>query len=99
MAYSAKALSDAIRMKRKKLKDDGVDNMVDTAPGPQMNPQDVLFLKQQAQMDETLDTPSKSMAPSDPADASVSGTSQDVAELKRQMGKIAKVFAKLSMSK
>src|SRR5579872_148548 len=99
MGYSAKALSDAIRMKRKKLKDDGVDNMVDTAPGPQMNPQDILFLKQQAQMEDSMDLPEKSMAPSDPADDRIDGTSQDVAELKRQMGKIAKVFAKLSMSK
>lgn len=91
---SAKQMSEAIRMKRKKVKDDGIDNMVDTAPGPQMNPTDVLNLKQKAQMDETMDLPEKSEAPSDPADARLDGT-QEEAELARRMGKVRGVFAKL----
>lgn len=96
MMHSAKKMSEAIRMKRKQVKEDGVENMVDTAPGPQMNPQDILNLKQEAQMDETMDLPEKSMAESDPADADISGTSQELSELKKKMAKIAKVFEKLS---
>ena len=92
--YSAKALSEAIRMKRKKLKEDGVDNMVDTAPGPQMNPQDIYNNKQRAQYRETMHVPPKSEAPDDPADESVSGTSQDEAFLKRKM-RLSKTFAKM----
>jgi hypothetical protein len=94
---SAKAMSEAIRMKRKKVKEDGVDNMVDTGPGPQMNPQDILDLKQQAQMEDTMDTPEKSMAPSDPADASISGTSQDTATLKKKMARIGRILGMLSV--
>lgn len=93
---SAKSLSEAIRMKRKKLKSDGVDNMVDTAPGPQMNPQDILNLKQQAQIDETLDLPEKSMAPSDPADPEL-GESQEEAALKRAMGRVKKILGTLKV--
>lgn len=92
---SAKKMSEAIRMKRKKVKEDGVENMIDTAPGPQMNPQDILFNKNEAQWDETMDLPEKISAPSDPADEDIKGTSQDVEELKRQMAKIKKVFDKL----
>ncbi len=97
MSMSAKSMSDAIRMKRKKVKDDGVENMIDTAPGPQMNPQDILNLKQKAQMEETMDIPDKSEAPSDPADSDISGTSQDVAALKKQMSRISKILGKLSV--
>lgn len=94
---SAKSMSDAIRMKRKKLKDDGVENMVDTAALPQMNPQDVMNLKQQAQMEETMDLPEKSMAPSDPADADINGTSQDMSDLKKKMARIEKILGTLSV--
>lgn len=96
----AKKLSEAIRMKRKKLKEDGVENMVDTAPGPQMNPQDILNLKQQAQMDETMDLPEKSMAPDDPANASLSdpdGSSQDTEQLKKKMARVASILSRLSV--
>ena len=95
---SAKAMSEAIRLKRKKVQDDGVDNMVDTAALPQMNPQDIMNLKQQAQMHETMDIPKKSEAPSDPSDERIDGTSQDIAELKKQMSRIEKIFARLHMS-
>lgn len=95
---SAMKISEAIRMKRKKVKEDGVENMIDTAPGPQMNPQDIFNLKQKAQMEQTLDVPEKSMAPDDPADAQVSDTSQDVEYLKRKMARIEAVFSKLRMS-
>jgi hypothetical protein len=92
---SAKKLSENIRMKRKKMQEDGVENMVDTAAVPQMNPQDVLENKQSAQMQEAMDLPKKSMAPSDPADEDISGTDQDVSELKRRMAKVKAVFDKL----
>jgi hypothetical protein len=94
---SAKAMSDAIRMKRKTLKAEGVDKMVDTAALPQMNPTDVLNLKQEAQMDETMDLPEKNEAPSDPADADISGTSQDMAELKKKMARIERILGTLKV--
>lgn len=88
-------MSEAIRMKRKKVKEDGLDNMLDTAPGPQMNPQDILNLKQKAQMEETMDIPEKSMAPSDPADENINATDQEKSELARRMKRIKGVFDKL----
>ncbi len=94
---SAKAMSDSIRAKRKQVKKDGVENMVDTAALPQMNPTDVLNLKQEAQMDETMDLPEKNEAPSDPADAEVSGSSQDTMMLKKKMARIAKILGSLSV--
>ena len=93
----AKAMSEAIRMKRKKLKDDGVENMVDTAALPQMNPQDVLNLKQKAQMEETMDLPDKEEGPSDPADANIEGTSQSHEHLKKKMAMIRKIIGTLSV--
>ncbi len=93
----AKKMSEAIRMKRKKVKEEGLDNMLDTAPGPQMNPQDILNLKQQAQMEETMDLPEKSMAPSDPADEDINGTSQDMMDLKKKMARVEKILSKLSV--
>lgn len=96
----AKKLSDAIRMKRKKVKEEGVDNLLDTAPGPQMNPQDIYNLKHKAQIEETLDVPPKSEAPSDPADASLNdpdGSSQDVADLKRKMDRVERILSRLSV--
>ncbi len=92
---SAKKMSEAIRMKRKKVKEDGVENMVDTAPGPQMNPQDILNNKYEAQIDDTIDVPEKSMAPSDPADEDIHATDQEEAELKKRMMRIKGVFDKL----
>lgn len=91
----AKKMSDAIRMKRKQLASEGLANMVDTKALPQMNPQDVLNLKHKAQIEETLGLEAKSEAPSDPADADISGTSQDMAELKRKMARVSKIFSKL----
>lgn len=97
MINSAKMLSDKIRMKRKRMKEEGVDNMVDTAALPQMNPQDVMDLKQTAQWRETMDIPDPMEGPSDPADGDIKGGSQDMAELKKQMAKIAKVLSRLSV--
>lgn len=94
---SAKMLSDKIRMKRKRLKEEGVDNMVDTAALPQMNPQDVMDLKQTAQWRETMDIPDPKEGPSDPADADIKGGSQDMSELKKQMAMIARIINKLSV--
>lgn len=94
---SAKMLSERIRMKRKKVKEDGVENMVDTSPHPQMNPQDILLNKQTAQWQETMGTPQKNMAPDDPADEQTSGTSQDKAALARHMARVKKILGTLSV--
>lgn len=94
---SAKSMSESIRMKRKKVKEEGVEHMVDTAALPQMNPQDVLNLKHKAQMAETIDIPEKSEAPDDPADARVEGTSQDMDYLKKKMARIEKILGTLSV--
>lgn len=91
----AKSLSSRIRMKRKKVKEDGVENMVDTAPGPQMNPQDVLFTKNEAQWSKTMDLPKKNSAPDDPADERTEGTSQDKAALSRHMSRVKKIISSL----
>ena len=93
----AKMMSDAIRMKRKRLKKDGVENMVDTAALPQMNPQDVFNLKQKAQMEETMDLPKKIEAEDDPADADISGTSQDKKTLAKKMAMIRRIIGTLSV--
>lgn len=92
---SAAKMSEAIRMKRKKVKDEGVDNMLDTAPGPQMNPQDIIDLKTKAQWGDTMDLPEKISAPSDPADADISGTSQDKKTLTKRMAMVKAIFDKL----
>ena len=96
MIMSPKAMSEKIRMKRMKLKDDGVDNMVDTAALPQMNPQDILNLKQQAQMEETMGIEPHEEGPSDPADEDISGTSQDLDELKKLHGRMKAMFDRMS---
>lgn len=92
----AKALSSAIRMKRKKLKEDGVENMIDTAPHPQMDPNSIMLNKQEAQWDETMDLPKKNEAPSDPADEQLDGT-QEKAELSRRMARVEKILSRLSV--
>jgi len=92
---SAKAMSEKIRMRRKALKDEGVENMVNTAALPQMNPQDVHNMKQKAVMEEAMDVPEKSMAPEDPADEDIKGTSQDKEHLKMRMARVKAVFDKL----
>ena len=88
-------MSEAIRAKRKKLKEDGVDNMVDTTALPQMNPQDILNLKQEAQMADSIDIPEKSSAPDDPADPAM-GDSQDPTALKKKM-RMTKVFGSMPL--
>ncbi len=93
---TAKELSDAIRMKRKKLKAGGVAEMVDTAPGPQMNAQDVYNNKQTAQMRETMDIPDPHEGPSDPADNTLDDT-QKTSALKKKMAMIARILGTLSV--
>lgn len=95
---NAKMLSEAIRMKRKKIKEEGVENMVDTAALPLMNPQDVLNLKQQAQIDDTLDLPEKIEAPCDPADASLDET-QETSGLAKRMSRLEKILGSMKMSR
>jgi len=95
---SAKALSEAIRAKRKKLKEGGVEAMVDTAAAPQMNAGNVLLNKQTAQWQETMKPmPDKSSAPSDPADEQISGTSQDKSDLKKKMARVGRILTGLSI--
>jgi hypothetical protein len=94
----AKSLSSAIRMKRKKLKEDGVENMVDTAPAPQMNAQDVWNEEKMAQMEEI---PGADEIKSGPDSATMEEEqkedSQDVAVLKKQMARVEKILSKLSV--
>lgn len=92
--YSAKQMSDAIRMKRKKK--DEIPDMVDTAPRSEVNPNDILNNKYDSQIQETLDLPEKSMAPSDPADASVDDTQKE-AGLKKKMARVAKILGSMSV--
>lgn len=93
----AKKMSAAIRMKRKQVKEDGLENMIDTAPGPQMNPQDILNLKQKSHIEQIVGADDKSEAPSDPADEDINGTSQDVADLKKKMDQVERILSRLSV--
>jgi hypothetical protein len=99
MMLDAKKLSDSIRMKRKKVRADGVENMVDTAALPQMNPQDVWNMEKQAQMEETIPGAKDKM--SAPGEATMEGPqaddSQDVADLKRKMDRVERILSKLSV--
>jgi len=95
----AKKMSEAIRMKRKKLRDDGVDNMVDTAALPQMNPQDVWNEEKKMQMEETIPgAKDKSMAP---GEATMEGEqvddSQSLDVLKKKMDRVERILSKLSV--
>lgn len=95
----AKALSEAIRMKRKKLKKDGVENMIDTAPGPQMNPQDIWNQEKMAQHEETI--PGADDIHTGPGEPGLEGPqkddSQDVDDLKRKMARVERILNKLSV--
>lgn len=94
----AKKMSEAIRSKRKKLKEDGVENMVDTAALPQMNPQDIWNLEKQSQLDEI---PGADEIKSGPESATMEGEqvddSQDIANLKKQMARVHSILNKLSV--
>lgn len=94
--YSAKQMSDAIRMKRKSMKEEVPGDMVDTAPRSEVGPNEILNNKYDAQIHETLDLPVKSSAPSDPADAEL-GDSQKESALKKKMARIAKILGSLSV--
>jgi hypothetical protein len=95
----AKKMSDAIRMKRKKLREDGVENMVDTAPAPQMNPQDIWNMEKKAQMEDTI--PGADQIKSGPDSATMEepqkDDSQDIANLKKQMSRVEKILSRLSV--
>jgi hypothetical protein len=60
-----------------------------------MNPTDILETKERSHIEDITDAPTKSSAPSDPADEDLSGTSQHTDELKRRMARTKKVFDKL----
>ena len=99
MLLDAKKLSEAIRMKRKKLKEDGVENMVDTDPAPQMNPQDIWNDEKMAQHEETI--PGADEIGSGPGlatmDREQEDDSQDTAVLKRKMDRVARILSRLSV--
>ncbi len=92
---SAKNLSEAIRMKRKKLRD-GVE-LTDTAPLPKMNPQDIWNEEKRAQMEETI--PGSGDGSSAPGEATMEGEqmddSQKLSFLKARMAKIKALFDSL----
>lgn len=95
----AKKLSDAIRMKRKKMKEDGVENQIDTAPLPQMNPQDIWNLEKKAQMEETIPGADEiGTGPGDPVmDRPQEDDSQSTAVLKKKMARVAAILSRLSV--
>lgn len=95
----AKKMSEAIRMKRKKLKADGVENMIDTAPLPQMNPQDIWNEEKMAQHEETIPGADEiGSGPSSPLmEEDQKDDSQDVDVLKRQMSRVEKILSRLSV--
>lgn len=96
---SAEMLSKKIRMRRKGLKEEGVENMIDTAPLPQMNPQDIWNLEKQAQMEETIPGADEIEAgPMSPVmEEEDPENSQDIAVLKKHMARIGKILNKLSV--
>jgi hypothetical protein len=95
----AKMLSDRIRMKRKKVKEDGVENMIDTGPAPQMNPQDVWNLEKKAQLEEIPGADEIGTGPSDPTmEEPQKDDSQNLAVLKKHMERIRKILGRMSMS-
>lgn len=95
----ARKMSEAIRMKRKKLKDDGVENMVATEPKPQMNPQDIWNEEKMAQHEETI--PGADEIGTGPGLPTMEGPqkddSQDVDDLKRKMDRVERILSKLSV--
>lgn len=99
MKIDAKSLSDAIRMKRKKLKEEGVENMVDTDPAPQMNPQDIWNMEKKAQMEETIPGADEiGTGPGLPTmEEPQKDDSQDVDDLKRKMARVEKILSRLSV--
>lgn len=95
----AKKLSEAIRMKRKKVKADGVENMIDTAPLPQMNAQDVWNKEKMAQHEETIPGADEiGTGPGEPTmEEDQKDDSQDVMDLKKKMARVEKILSKLSI--
>lgn len=97
----AKMLSERIRMRRKQVKEEGVENMVDTAALPQMNPQDVWNMEKMAQHEETIEN---AVSPRVDAQSPVmeepqENDSQSMEVLKKHMSRIGKILGRLSMSR
>ena len=91
---SAKQMSEAIRMKRKQVKADGVENMIDTAAGPQMNPQDIWNQEKMAQMEETI--PGADEIKAGPGTATMEedqmDDSQKLSVLQKKMARVKAIF-------
>lgn len=99
MMLDAKKMSEAIRMKRKKVKEEGLDNMLDTAPGPQMNPQDIWNQEKMAQHEETIPGADEiGTGPGLPTmEEDQKDDSQDVNDLKKKMARVERILSKLSV--
>lgn len=92
--FSAQKMSEAIRMKRKKLKEGGTDKMVDTAPAPQMNAQDVWNEEKMAQLEETI--PGADEIGSGPGSPTMEGEQMDDSQklevLTKKMARVKAIF-------
>lgn len=98
--WSAKALSEAIRVKRKRLRESGDERLVDTAALPLMNPQDIWNKEKEAQMEETIPgATERGAGPMSPnMEEPQKEDSQDVAILKKKMAMVGRILARLKMS-
>jgi hypothetical protein len=97
MHMSATKMSEAIRTKRKKVREEGVEKMVDTAALPQMNPQDVWNKEKEMQREETI--PGAGDGSEAPGEATMEGPqaddSQSMEVLKKRMARVRMLFDSL----
>lgn len=90
-----KQLSEAIRMKRKKLLESEPE-MVGTEPGPDMNAQDIYDVTQKGRIEDTLKSPHKINAKDTNMDMSYQGVGVSPEE-KGRMGRLKAYFDKMGM--
>ncbi len=93
--HSATKMSEAIRMKRKKLRDEG--DLTDTSPKPGMNPQNVWDEEKKAQIEQTI--PGAGDGSTAPGEATMetaqADDSQDTEVLKKRMARVRMLFDSL----
>lgn len=90
-----KSLSEAIRMKKKKLMSSEPE-MVGTSPVPDMNAQDIYDVTQKGRIEETLDSPHKINAKDTNMEMSYQGVGVSPEE-KSRMGRLKAYFDKMGM--
>lgn len=92
---SASKISEAIRAKRKSLKESG--EITDTAPLPGMNPQDIWNKEKEAQMEETIPgADERGSAPGSPTmETAQVDDSQSTEVLKKKMARVKAAFGRL----